>query len=512
MQIDSDYREALDRGGQPTIAELLNHLAYNPLDATIKLAGARMVLQRAVQTTDLRDMLVRRHGEHEAMVVLMRLGYRAGVEDARFVKSNWPHIDVGDAFTAGTRLHMLSGVVRVETLSNDFDFKRDRYSSEFLWHGSAEAVEHHRLHGRAQAPVCWLQTGYAAGYASHFFSKLVIYRETKCAAMGHPSCHLIGGTLDRWKEDDPLVRLFQEEIITAPPARSPSAEPEAARATATASTRWEDLVVSAAAKRLETIAAARLPILISGPPGSGCDLAVDALLRWKSSLRAPTRVDCGSEDAAKLLRQDIGRRPGRREEIWILENLSSLPRALQAPLAKRLRLGPKSDVLIIALSDTLPNTPEMRACLTPEVLHGFSHVVMPPLSERTDVADIAEAMLDRLATDLEMPAPKLSRSAREALARPALSGNVPELAARLREALLSGDGHPIEADVFQPEEDAPFAGMRSGCVDVNALNREIYEAALEAEGGNVSAAARRVGLTRAQLAYRLKRQAPTERQ
>ena len=72
----------------------------------------------------------------------MRLGFLSGQADARFVRTRWPNLNIGDAFTAGTRLHTFSGIVRVETVYNDFDFRKGRFAAEFIWHDSVEAIEH----------------------------------------------------------------------------------------------------------------------------------------------------------------------------------------------------------------------------------------------------------------------------------------------------------------------------------------------------------------------------------
>ena len=85
-------------------------------------------MQRAAVGVELRRELIRLLGPQEARVFLMRLGFLSGQADARFVRTSWPNLDIGDAFTAGTRLHTFSGVVRVETVYNDFDFRKKRFA------------------------------------------------------------------------------------------------------------------------------------------------------------------------------------------------------------------------------------------------------------------------------------------------------------------------------------------------------------------------------------------------
>ncbi len=107
----------------------------------------------------------------------------------------------------------MSGVTRVETVHNDFDFKKGKFSGEFLWHESAEASEHRKHYGDATEPVCWSLVGYASGYATHALGKLIVYKETECKAMGHKHCRVVGKPAEVWGEDDPTVELFRRQIM-----------------------------------------------------------------------------------------------------------------------------------------------------------------------------------------------------------------------------------------------------------------------------------------------------------
>jgi len=128
LQVSSDEEALLDRGGRPTLRELLRLLVFSPSSGSIRLNKERLILQRASQTSNLRDQLVERYGRDDAFVMLTRLGFCSGAEDADFVRKSWPGLDPGDVFTAGTRLHMLCGCVRLKTVHNDFDFRKGKFS------------------------------------------------------------------------------------------------------------------------------------------------------------------------------------------------------------------------------------------------------------------------------------------------------------------------------------------------------------------------------------------------
>src|ERR1700712_4164688 len=122
LDISEGESALMERGGRPTLRELLRDLVFSPASGTIRLNKERLILQRANHTVRLRDQLIDRYGRDEAFVILTRVGFMMGVEDADFVRRSWPGLDPGDAFTAGTRLHMLCGCVRLKTVHNDFDF------------------------------------------------------------------------------------------------------------------------------------------------------------------------------------------------------------------------------------------------------------------------------------------------------------------------------------------------------------------------------------------------------
>ena len=47
MKTPFEPSRLLDRGGEPTVRELLSRLVFDPTDGTIRLNGDRVVMQRA---------------------------------------------------------------------------------------------------------------------------------------------------------------------------------------------------------------------------------------------------------------------------------------------------------------------------------------------------------------------------------------------------------------------------------------------------------------------------------
>jgi hypothetical protein len=488
----------LDRGGRPTVRELLGSLVFDPGDGTIRLKGERLLMQRAKVGALLRRELLRLLGPEEARVFLIRLGFRSGQADARFVRASWPGLDAGDAFTAGTRLHTFTGTVRVETVHNDFDLRRGRFSGEFLWHDSAEAAEALRLPGLSptptSGPVCWMQVGFASGYASEFFGTLIVYKEVQCCAEGHRTCRVVGKSASGWGQGDPEVALYRERVAPAAPDASPRPAPKG----------LDDLILAPVRERLERLGPTDLPVLVAGEAGTGRRRAVEHL-QGETAARHLAGAELGEEGLALL----AGRGKSARGTC-ILDDVQAVPPSLQPRLAAAIegRQGPR----LFALGEG--SSASLHASLRPELWFALAPglVAMPSLAERSDRAALGRTLLSMTAERLDRSA-LLDREAERWVAAAPWRGNLPEMRAVLTASLLRAAG-TIGADLLIEEaarlalppaqrSDWVTAALDGGGLSLGELEGELYDAALARTGGNMAAAARLLGLTRAQLAYRV---------
>ncbi|KTT22824.1 sigma-54-dependent Fis family transcriptional regulator [Pseudacidovorax intermedius] len=195
-----DLRE-VDAASHPTVADLSECLFFSPGDGRIWLQDQRMVLMHAQALGSLRRELIETIGLDAARGVLTRTGYLSGVRDAELVRRQWPDADPGVAAVAGTRLHALEGMVKVEVVHVRYDADTGRYDGEFLWHNASEDDEHIAAYGITGAPACWMQTGYATGYVSTLFGRLVLFREVGCRSAGDAQCRVVGRSVEHWAED-----------------------------------------------------------------------------------------------------------------------------------------------------------------------------------------------------------------------------------------------------------------------------------------------------------------------
>jgi hypothetical protein len=532
LQVSSDEEALLDRGGHPTLRELLRQLVFSPGSGTIRLNKERLILQRASQTSFLRDQLLERYGRDEAFVTLTRLGFCSGAEDADFVRKSWPGLDPGDVFTAGTRLHMLCGCVRLKTVHNDFDLRKGKFSGEFLWYGSAEATEYRQRHGPSAETMCWSQVGYASGYATRCLGRLIVYKELECLGMGHDCCRLMGRPAEAWGEQDELVQFYQREIVPADPVAAPGPNATDSRL------KHEDpvtaLLLAPVREQLEQVARFDVPLLIAGEPGTGKRAAAgawgqarfgdDAILDFVASdTLDPDSLETLIEDP---VRPGRGRRPHRSQKNLVLTDVDLLSPQAQRRLARRLDEG------FVRIAATTRRTIEQLrscGCLDQGLLHRLTvaPVTMPSLrARRGDIPALAESLLKRAARRHGMKDRPIAEDARRELTVLDLPGNLIELDALMTGALIRGcAGVPIDADlirslaapsllVSQAIQDTVNAAKALGdpsseAISLNVLNSQLYRHAMDRCRGNVAAAARMLGLSRAKLAYRLK-QVPQE--
>lgn len=531
MRTNIEQEALLDRAGKPSLRELLDGMVFSPMSGQISLNGTRMLLQRASFGENLRNELMHEFGREATYVLLTRLGFQAGGKDAEFVKNSWPFLDFGDAITAGIRLHSICGMVRVETLFNDFDFKKGKFAAEFLWHSSLEGNEYCKHHRNSDDPVCWGQVGYAAGYASYFMEKLVVYKEIECAGMGHSHCRVIGKTADVWGEDDETVRLYRNEIL---PTRK-NLDARLRRSFEARPTRkigksiTTPTLLAPIESRLQQAVKSDLPILIMGPQGSGKRSAAkhlhDLCFGRNSTLE---HIAC-SHLEAKTLRARLTPKPKRgngkiADQTLVLEDVEQLDDATQRVLVDHLSAPTNHAASQIRLIVTSNQTqPQLAASSTMRQELYYRLAILPismlPLNERSqDILKLALEVLEKIAARFDCPVPELTKDAKVYLKARDYPGNMYELEAimtgafiqisnepTIDEAMLRTSALPTDKIIMQQEPlNITIAqAISNGGVSLDALNSHAYQAAMKQANGNIAGAARALGLSRAQLAYRL---------
>jgi Nif-specific regulatory protein len=179
----------------------------------------------------------------------------------------------------------------------------------------------------------------------------------------------------------------------------------------------------------------------------------------------------------------------------------------------------KADVRVIAATNRDLAASIARQTFREDLFYRLNvfQIHIAPLRERPeDILPLADAFLEDLGRTMGRPAAGMSRDAREWLLAYSWPGNVRELRNAIERAILLCDGGLITHDHL-PAPMVRFGGISGGngsshggtaplvaeSVDLAAMERSFIERALSQSKGNKSKAARLLGLTRAQLYWRL---------
>lgn len=215
-----------------------------------------------------------------------------------------------------------------------------------------------------------------------------------------------------------------------------------------------------------------------------------------------------------------------------LDELPSLALPLQAKLLKAIedqrirRVGGRKevpvDVRIIAATSVDLNAMVAAGQFREDLLHRLDlfRVVMPPLRDRSsDLVELAERILARLAERHRLPPKRLSTLGQQRLRLHPWPGNVRELTNELERAMVFEDCDLLDLNQLRvaggagsesalPTEDwlkPGFVFPKEGFVLEDVITTFIHRALKQADG-NVSGAARLLGVTRDYVRYRLAEQ------
>ncbi|MDH2435843.1 sigma 54-interacting transcriptional regulator [Pokkaliibacter sp. MBI-7] len=555
----------LDYQHSPTLEELTECLCFSPGDGRIWLNDQRMLLIHASSLGTLRRELIDTLGIEAARGLLTRTGYVSGTRDAQLVRQRWPDADPASIFGAGTQLHGLEGVVKVEPVHFEFDTEQGRYEGEFIWHHSSEDDEHIAAYGIGTDPACWLELGYAIGYVSGLVGRLVLFREVECRSMGSRQCRVLGKTAELWPDAEEDLRYLNPQGYASPAVIS------AEQSTVVATTAEADNSVkmigasaafTAASHALQKVAGTQATVLLTGESGVGKELFATMLHRLSPRSQQPfVAFNCAAIPENLLESELFGvergaftgathSRAGRFERAHggtlFLDEIGTLSAAGQSKLLRALqereveRIGGsraiKVDVRVVAATNEDLRDAVKRGEFREDLFYRLNvfPIPLPPLRERRDDIPLLVSHFFQHYCQLHGRQLRgMTQKATQALLNYDFPGNIRELQNLIERGVIAADeGGLVDIPHLFRNEKIPqsmiFSVNRQGALSnkpqtsaaslweqlqqlagdelsMEQLEQRLLQEAVTQADGNLAAAARQLGLSRAQLAYRLKK-------
>lgn len=525
---------------------------------SIWLDEQRMLLMHAKAFGALRKELYSTLGARRAQGVLLRMGYVSGLHHARVAQTLANEGATFDVYRIGPTLHEFEGLVKVQIHEYRAEPGGEFYCSATLTN-SWEAESHLEHFGHSEDCACWSLLGYASGFTTHLLGREVVFGETECVAQGHDRCTLIGRAAEAWG-DDPYLAFFRAQNIEHE-FRQMEHEIERLRRELGQRHDPQTTIVGsappfrAALRLLEQAANSAINVLLLGETGVGKEL----FARWlhdngPRASRPFVAVNCAAIPQELIESELFGvrkgaftgaheSRPGRFERAdggtLFLDEVGDLSPSAQVKLLRVLQTGEvervgddqvrKVDVRLISATNVNLQQAIAERRFRADLYYRLATypITIPPLRERRgDLTALAKALIAKYEPVYNKRTLGLSAGALQALMAHPWPGNVRELENMIeRGLLLAPNGGEIEvghlfADA-PPQLSARVGVDRDGKLescgaagleqligegfDLAMHEATLLQIAVQRAEGNLAQAARLLGITRRQLAYRLER-------
>jgi len=285
-------------------------------------------------------------------------------------------------------------------------------------------------------------------------------------------------------------------------------------------------------RTIEKVAPTDANVLIRGENGTGKELVAEAIHRQSTRAGRPlVAVDLGAVSATLFESELFGHRRGAFTDATsdragrfqaaqggtlFLDEIGNLPPPLQTKLLRVLEtrvimpLGSDRQIdmdvrLVAATNQPLEKLVEAGQ-FREDLLYRLNtiEIRLPPLRERSaDILPLARHFMRQLARKYRMPERTFAEAAVQALEAHPWPGNVRELSHTIERAIILADGDEIDAvslGLGRAMSVVPAADF-----NLETNERRLVTEALNASAGNISHAAKVLGITRAALYRRIEK-------
>jgi len=285
---------------------------------------------------------------------------------------------------------------------------------------------------------------------------------------------------------------------------------------------------------VEKIAETNANVLITGENGTGKEmLAREIHALSKRFRRDMVTVDMGAVTETLFESELFGHKKGAftdahadragkfeaaNEGTIFLDEIGNLPYHLQAKLLTVLqsrsvmRVGSNDsipvDVRLICATNANLDERVDQGKFREDLLYRINtiHLEIPPLRERKeDIIPLAELFIERFAKQYDKGALVLSEAAQRKLKEHPWYGNIRELEHAIEKAVIICDGVVIHDTVFHFPNKSLSPARESVAETLEDMELVMIRKAIDKHGGNLSAVASQLGITRQTLYNKMKK-------
>ncbi len=275
-------------------------------------------------------------------------------------------------------------------------------------------------------------------------------------------------------------------------------------------------------------------ILITGENGTGKELIAKEIHRLsKRKNEIMVSVDMGAVSETLFESELFGHVKGsftdaREERIGkfetankgtlFLDEIGNLPLSLQAKMLRAIqtrtiiKVGSNTpvsiDIRLISATNKDIHTMVAGGLFREDLLYRINTITIyiPPLRDRgNDILLLAGFYLKKYADKYEKSGLKMSRDAMEEFLKYKWPGNVRELQHCMEKAVILAESNLLDKSHFSlnKKEQSVIADFQFGTIE--EMEKEMIQATIEKEKGNMSTVARKLGITRQTLYNKLKK-------
>lgn len=548
------------------LSQVTPHIVFSSEQGKVWLNEQRVVLFSQTALGKFRKEVYDTIGQDRCKAFFLRLGYQLGILDGELARSSGAEMSIKDRFNLGPELHALRGMVLPELQRLVVSEKGDEFICEVVWFNSYEVEICANEMGPMDDPGCWNLTGYASGYSSAVLQREIFFQELECHSCGDDRCFAVGKPAAEWDNYEQLKRYYESDPLLEELSKLQTTV-EALKESLNEGDRLPNIVGSSkpfkhALEMVTKASDSKVSVLLLGETGVGKEVLARAVHITSDRADKPfIAVNCAAIPPdlieAELFGVEKGAytganqsRMGRFERadkgtIMLDEVIELTPRA-QATLLRVLQEGElervgdnkvrKIDVRVVAATNEDLSVAVQQGRFRADLYYRLSAypINIPPLRERKeDIPLFIVHFLEKYRALYNKNVLGISDRGMEMLSNYEWPGNIRELENVVERAVILADINgvismesmfpesalrPSEAKVLDPsgrlqnqifpegiDADGLVESLLSTGFDLEKFEETMLTSALQKTQGNISKAARLVGLSRPAFDYRLKK-------